>query len=187
MVSPLLAAKLGTDVVGAAGNFILADTQVKMQKDAQKHREAMLGISSALQLNSVTKQEIDVRDSSIRLQQQISIASMQDKGQAEVNAAAAGVAGSSVDQVMRGLERSALNANYARMKSLKSNMQAAGDQRKNITLNRIAGRDTRVFQSPNVGMALLGLGTSLVSTYNNNQPEGDGLGNSLSRLLGGKG
>lgn len=185
MVSPVVAAKLGNQALSVGTDFLLSDIQIKMQRDAQKHRNTMSSISSALQMNSITIAETQALDQSRRAQQQIAIASLQDKGNAEVNAAAAGVSGSSVDGVMRGLERSALSANYARMKSLDNTLKARGQGRKNVTLSKIFNEDTTVFQSPSMGMALLGLGTQAVSTYNQNQPQGEGLANKLSKLLGG--
>lgn len=185
MVSPVVAAQLGNQALSAGTDFLLSDIQAKMQRDAQKHRNTMSSISAALQMNSITIAEAQALDQSRRVQKQIAIASMQDKGNAEVNAAAAGVSGGSVDSVMRGLERSALNANYARMRSLDSTLKARGQDRKNVTLSKIFNEDTTVFQSPSMGMALLGLGTKLVDTYNQNQPEGEGLANKLSTLLGG--
>ena len=185
MVSPVVAAKLGNQALQAGTNFLLSDIQVKLQRDAQAHRETMADISAALQTNSITHSEVEALDQSRRLEKQIDIASMQDKGQAEVNAAAAGVSGGSVDKVIRGLERSALNANYARIESLENTLNARGQDRKNVTLSRIFNRDTTVFQSPSVGASLLGLGTTLVDTYNQNQPRGQGLANKLSKLLGG--
>jgi len=186
MVSPLVAAKMGTQVLGTATDLIVGGIQADMQRDAQKHRNTMSALSAAMSFNTVTLSEIDARDQAQALEKQIAIVSMQDKGNAEVNAAAAGVAGGSVDSVMRGLERSALNANYARMQSLENNLQSSGQDRKNITLGKIFNEDVAVIQSPSVGMALLGLGTGLVQTYNQNQPKGQQLQNRLSRVLLGK-
>ena len=165
-------AKMGNQVIGAVSNHFLAKTQAKMQQDAQEHRNVMSSISAALQQNSVTHAEISTIDQATQLKQQIAVASIQDKGNAEVNAAAAGVAGNSVDQTMRGLERSALQANYARIRNTRSQMQAHGQDRTNITLSKIYGKDITVFQKPSVAMSLLGLGTTLLDTYNSNQPKG---------------
>lgn len=167
-----LYAKMGNQAISAVSNHFLAKTQAKMQEDARDHRNVMSAISAALQQNNKTYDEIATIDQATQLKQQIAVASMQDKGNAEVNAAAAGVAGNSVDQTMRGLERSALQANFARIKNTRSQMQAHGQDRTNITLSKIYGKDVTVFQKPSVAMSLLGLGTQLLDTYNSNQPKG---------------
>ena len=184
-MSAAMYAQMGNKAVGVVSDHLLQNTQRKMQLDAQEHRNTMSAISAAMQSNNITREEINTQDSARRLKQQIDLASMQDKGNAEVSAAAAGVAGGSVDNTMRGLTRSAMQANYARIRNLDSQMQAHGNNRKNVTLQQVYNKDVQVFQKPNVGMALLGLTTDLVDTYNKNQPEGDRLANVASKLLGG--
>ncbi len=163
-------AQMGVQAFGAASNHFVSKTQAKMQRDMQEHRNTMLAISSSLRQNAVTNQEVEVRRQTVQAAEQISIASMTDKGNAEVAAAASGVAGNSVQRTMAGLERSALRANFARIENAQSAMSALGNERTNINLQQIYGEGTQIFQSPSVGMSLLGLGTSLINTYNANQP-----------------
>lgn len=178
---------IGVQAIGTVSDLMLQSTQRKMLQDAQEHRNVMSAISSATQFNNITVSEIQTLDASRRLKQEIDIASLKDKGNAEVSAAASGVAGNSIDNTMRGLQRSALNANYARIRNTESQMKAQGQARKNVTLQKIYNEDVQVFEKPNVGLALLGLATGAVNTYNKNQPQGQGLASVASKLLGGKG
>lgn len=186
-MSAAMYAKMGNKAIGAVSDHLLASTQRKMQADAQEHRNTMSAISASMQRNNVTQAEINTQDNARRLKQQIDLTSMQDKGNAEVSAAASGVAGGSVANTMRGLQRSAMQANYARIRNVDSQMQAHGQNRKNVTLQQIYNKDAQVFQKPSVSTALLGLTTSLVDTYNKNQPQGQGLASTASKLLGGTG
>ena len=117
-MSAAMYAQMGNKAVGVVSDHLLQNTQRKMQLDAQEHRNTMSAISAAMQSNNITREEINTQDSARRLKQQIDLASMQDKGNAEVSAAAAGVAGGSVDNTMRGLTRSAMQANYARIRKM---------------------------------------------------------------------
>ena len=164
--------KMLTQAVSGIANHLVAREQFKMNEQMRKHREAMNAIARAQQLNSLTIQETQVRDAGVRASMALQLQSEQDKATAEVHAAASGVAGNSVDATMRNLERSALNANAARKATINSKMQAIGQERKNAKLDAVYGRDIGVRLKPSASMALLNLGTTLLKTYDENQPKG---------------
>ena len=164
--------KMLTQAVSGIANHLVAQEQFKMQEQMRKHREAMNAIARAQQLNSLTTQEIQVRDAGVRASVALQLQSEQDKATAEVHAAASGVAGNSVDATMRSLEQSALNANAARKATLASKMQAIGQERKNTKLDAIYGRDIGLRLQPSASTALMGIGATLLNTYNENQPKG---------------
>lgn len=153
-------------------DFIVGGIQADMQEAQQAHNNAMRRLSSAQQQNSMTLQEAQLQDKAARLGESLQIASMQDRGSAEVNAAAAGVAGGSVQMALLGLKRSAIQAQDARMRNLNSEMQAAQEQRNNIKLAGIVGEDISIIQRPSIGAALLGIGVGVLDVYDQNQPKG---------------
>jgi hypothetical protein len=187
VVNTAMYAKMGLKAVDTASSLLLQSTQRKMLKDAQEHRNLMSALSSAQQMNDVTFAEIQTQDDARQLKREIDLAAMQDQGAAEVSAAASGVAGGSVENTMRALKRSAANANYARIKTVDSRLNALGNNKKNITLQKVYGEDVRVFQKPNISVALLGLTTDVIDIYNQNQPQGQGAASVASKLLGGTG
>lgn len=165
-------------VAGAVTGFtdyMIQGVQADMQAAQQAHGNAMRSLSSAQQQNSVTLQEAQLQDKAARLGTSLQIASMKDRGSAEVNAAAAGVAGGSVQQALLGLKRSAIQAQDARMRNLSSEMMATQEQRSNIRLAAVMGEDISVIQRPSIGTALLGIGVNVMQTYDDNQPEGSKL------------
>lgn len=156
-------------------DYMIQGVQADMQQAQQAHGNAMRSLSSAQQQNSVTLQEAQLQDKAARLGTSLQIASMKDRGSAEVNAAAAGVAGGSVQQALLGLKRSAIQAQDARMRNLSSEMMAAQEQRSNIRLAAVMGEDISIIQRPSIGTALLGIGVDVMQTYDDNQPEGSKL------------
>lgn len=164
--------KMVTQVASAWGNYQTSKIQYDMEQFAKKHRDSMNAIARAQQENSLTLQEVNVRDAGMRAAQALALQSNAETADAEVSAAAAGVAGGSVQATMRGLERSALKANANRKATIQSKLKAIGQERKNLKLDAIFGRDIGTSLRPSASMALLGLGTQLIQTYDENQPEG---------------
>lgn len=167
----LMYLEMGTQAIGAIAEYSVQKTQHKMQVAAQEHRNVMNQISTSLQYNSVTNAEIQIQDSAVRLSEAIQTQSMKDKGSAAVSAAAAGVKGGSVDAAMLGLRRSALKAQDARIRNRDSALTAQAEGRKNIEMSAIMGKDISVLPAPSAASALLGLGASLLDTWDENQPK----------------
>ena len=164
--------KMGMQAIGALSDFGIQQTQHRMNVASQEHRNVMNQLSSGIQQNAVTIAEIQTQDSAVRLSEAIQTQSMKDKGSAAVSAAAAGVQGGSVKATMLGLRRSALQAQDARIRNRDSALTAQAENRKNIELSAIMGRDISVLPAPSAASALLGLGASLVDTWDANQPQG---------------
>ncbi len=165
--------------INASKNEIL-DTEQRMQKAAQAHRNTMNKLSGAVRQNAVTSAQIQTQDKGARLAQAIQTQSMKDQGAAAVSAAAAGVSGGSVRATMLGLRRSALNAHDARQRNSDSAIMALEEDRKNTSRAVIMGEDISVLPervadvlpAPSAASALLGLTTGLIDTYDANQPKG---------------
>ena len=168
MVNPLLLASQIGEVSAPFTNFLLSNEQRKLDKENQRHRNAVLGISSNIQRNQTTLQEIDVRNANRRQNQNIQLTALQQQGAAEVSAAAAGVAGGSVQSVMRGLKRSALNAQYNRLENTENAFQSLGQQRRNINVSQILGTDNTVLPRPSFAAMLLGTATAAFDTFGGN-------------------
>jgi hypothetical protein len=173
--------KMGIQAIGAISDFGLQKTQHKMQVAAQAHRDVMNQLSSGIQQNAVTVAEIQTQDKAVRLSEAIQTQSMKDKGSAAVSAAAAGVQGGSVNATMLGLRRSALRAQDARIRNRDSALQAQAEDRKNIELSAIMGKDISIIPAPSAASALLGLGASIFDTWDANQPQGSQSADAMAR------
>ena len=172
--SPAGMKAIGGAVTGIA-DYAIGSVQADMQAAQQAHGNTMRQLSAAQQQNAVTLGEAQLQDKATRLGASLQLASIKDRGAAEVSAAAAGVAGGSVQQALLGLKRSAIQAQNARMRNLDSQLLASDQQRNNINLAAILGEDISVIQRPSIGSALLGIGVGVMETYDENQPEGSKL------------
>ena len=129
--------QMGMAALDGFGSFMQAKMAADMAEATRKYQNAMSALSAAQAQNTVTGNEINVRDASIREAEAIQIAALEQEGAAKVAAGAAGVGGGSTSAVMRDLKRSAASANYARTSNLKSQYRAFGQERKNIELAKI--------------------------------------------------
>ena len=163
---------MGISAISAIGDHQTRNIQAGMNAASQAYTNTMRKISTSQSLNAVTLQQAALEDKSKRLEATLQQQSMKDRAVSEVGAAAAGVAGGSVDQALLGLRRSALNAQNARMRNLESGLFAADKEKSNLRLAGILGEDISVMQRPSAASSLLGLGATLIDTFDNNQAEG---------------
>ena len=164
--------KMGVAAIGGVTNYLVQGVQARMNESAQEFSNTMRKISSAQQLNAAARSTAQIQDKAVRLGQSMSEKSMQDIGSAEVNAAAAGVEGGSVDRALLGLRRSALGAQDARLRNRDSALLGVEQQKKGIRLAGIFGEDISVIPRPNPASALLGLGMQMIEIQDENNPDG---------------
>lgn len=166
MSAALLQAGIGAG--SALAGYFLAKEQTKLQRESQRHRNAVLGLNANLQRNALELKEIEARQANRRVDQQIQLQSMQEKAAGEVSAAASGVTGGSVDAVMRGLERSAMTAQAARLQNVSSMFRGLGQERRNINVGQILGEDRTVIPGPGIANLLLSMGVGAAKGYGQN-------------------
>lgn len=168
----LMYAQMGMAAVSAFSQFSQSKHQHKMEEINRKYQETMSGISAAQQLNTLTANEISLRDAAVRAGVSIETQSLEDRAVAEVAAATAGVSGGSVKSTMRGLMRSRLMAQHSLRKKVEAQKRAATQDRRNVALSRAMNKDVSVIARPNTASALLGLGASMIDIYDSHQPHG---------------
>ncbi len=168
---------IGTSVTSFANQSIASSLQAKLQK----YRNRMLEVSAAMNRRVITLNEIATRDASIRMSWELQKTGAQDQGSAEVSAAAAGVSGNNVDATMRGLRSSALGAQAARKSRFKQEMRSHFNERINNNVGAIMGKDIQVHSRPSLLSAAIGLGGTLMDTYDADQPDGEKLGDSFEK------
>ena len=163
---------MGVSAISSIGAYQVANIQSDMNSASKAYKNTMAQIASAQKVNEQTLQGAQLSDRARRLEATLQQASITDMAASEVNAAAAGVAGGSVDAALLGLRRSALNAQNARMRNLNSSLFAVTKAKQNIRLATILGEDISVIARPSASASLLGLGATLIDTFDKNQPDG---------------
>lgn len=168
--------------VGAYSDYKLSKTQFEMDKASKEHNEYMRKMQYTLVKNTEADDRAALHDQAVNAAVAIGITSKQDKANAEVSAAAAGVAGSTIEGTARGLEQSFLRAHSARKKNERAARRQLDKQALNTDLAHIFGRDVSQLSKPSVAASALGLGVGLVELWDENQPEGMRIADRLGRL-----
>lgn len=178
LINPMYAS-MGLSVGQAATSFASDMIASSLANKMRKYRNTMLEITAAMTGNTITLNQIATRDASVRLQFEIAKAASKDQGSAEVAAAAAGVAGRSVDSSMRGLRASAAAAQAGRKAVRDSEFRAHSQERKNLAMSTLLGRDISISSRPSALSAAIGLGKNLIDDFDKAQPPGDKLGDQI--------
>lgn len=168
----LMYAEMGMKIVGGLAEMAVNKEQYKMQVATQKYQRKMTALSAAFSTNTLTGNEISLRDAGIRAAGAIQMQARKDQASNEAGAAAAGVTGGSVLASQRGLKRSALSAGRGLSEARKGEDMVSTDARRKLALDVAFQRDTTVLSRPSTAMALLGLGATLIDTYDSHQPKG---------------
>lgn len=174
-------ASMGIDIAQGVGGFFEARIASKLAGKLQKYRNEMLQITAAMSQNVNLQNTIATRDANVRVALAVSVTAAEDKGFAEVSAAAAGVRGGSVDRTMRGLRRSAANAQAARKARFSAEMKGHRNELVKMRVSAIMGKDITIQTKPSMLSSIMGLGATLSDTYDQFQPEGEKLGDILKR------
>lgn len=180
LVNPMYAS-MGLSIGEAANSYASGLIASSLANKMRKYRNKMLEITAAMTGNTITLNQIATRDASVRLQFEIAKQAAQDQGSAEVAAAAAGVAGQSVNAAMRGLRSSAAAAQAARKAQRRSEFTAHSQERKNLAMSTLLGKDITITSKPSLMSAAVGLGKSLIDDFDNAQPEGEKLGDQMKK------
>lgn len=175
--------QLGAGALGAATDFLVASEQAKMRENARKHNNAMRAISAGEQVKALERKGTATKQAAARAMLADSIVNMQDRASAEVSAAAAGVAGGSVEAVMRDIERSALYQQGNRLDSHENAQRAIEQEKQNVRLQSVMGENVSVVGKPSLASSVLGLGISSIGIYDQHQPEGQQTSDVLASLF----
>lgn len=173
----IMAAQMGLSLASSFGDFQVAKINQTLQSRIQDYQNTMRKLSASRANNAVTLNEIRTRDASVQADSLIQRTALKDQARAEVDAAAAGVKGGSVESAARDLRMSASRATYAQKRQAHQQLAELSGQRTSIALSVLTQNSNQVIPKPSIGAALLGAGTNLLSIYDSHQPEG-------SKLLG---
>jgi hypothetical protein len=153
----MLAAQLGMSIASNAAQAGANSAQYKADKKWQKYKNTMLSLSAAQSQNAVTTNITQETLASAVQALEIEKATVTQRGDAVVQAAAAGVKGNSVNSAVRAVERSGAEAEYARALDLKNQYLGFDYQRRDIALSAKMGKDTNYIPKPSPVSSILGI------------------------------
>jgi hypothetical protein len=167
----LMYAEMGLNFVSGLGKFAIGRTQAKVDAAIRKYKETMSALSAANSKNAITLNEISSQDQTTFARLSIQTAEMQERAAFDVEAAAAGVIGRSVDIGRVALEGDAARARTSLERQADQQRMQYGQQRKEIDLQRIYSADITPIQKPSLGATMFGLASSMIDTWDAHNPE----------------
>lgn len=179
-MSNLMYAQMGLDVLGGLSSFSAAREEAKLQRAVQDYNNTISALSAAQSQNVTTLNEIQAQDAAQRTAVEIQKQALSAEGSARVSAGAAGVSGGSVESVMRALRSSVSRAHYGTMQQLQAQYRSFGQERRNTAMAAILNKDITVIPRPSSTSAMLGIGKTMLSTWDKHQPAGERISDQLS-------
>lgn len=146
------------NLASTIGGYFAQNNQSKLERAWQEYNNTMARLTGAMNQNVITNNEVlasqALATQGIQLQQQETLTA--SKG--EVSAAAAGVAGRSVDQTIMNIHANAANVERQREIQLNGVYLNADQAQINNDLSVIGHQDNSFIAKPSLGTTLLGAG-----------------------------
>lgn len=152
----MLAAQAGMAAISAGQSSAASEAQYKADKKWKKYQNTMLALSAAQTQNAITTNVTQTTLASATQALEIDKAVMNQRGDAVVQAAAAGVGGGSVASSVRAVERSGAQAEYQRQEDLRNAYLGFDYERRNVAMQAKMGENTNYIPKPSSASSLLG-------------------------------
>lgn len=143
-------------LLGGVLNYGAARQEAKAKKAVQAYTNKMVSLSNAMSQNSINVNQIFEQSALIQEGVNIQANQIQAQGSAEVQAAAAGVSGGSVNDTMLTISREAAKAEYNRSELFKQKSLQYDYQRMNINMQAATQRDFSYIAKPSILGSILG-------------------------------
>lgn len=169
-MSNLMYAEMGLNFFAGMGQFAIARQQSKLEASVRKYKETMAALSAANSKNAITSNENATIDQAVFARLSIQTQEMQDRAAFDVEAAATGVIGRSIDIGRVALGADAARARTSLERQREATMRQYGQQRREIDLQRIYGADISPISKPSFGAALFGMAQSAIDTWDTHNP-----------------
>lgn len=155
-----------TSVIQGVGSYIVAKKQAADDKRWRDYNNAMTNLQNAQNQNTITTNENLAIERSAEQAYQIRKSEYITKASAEVQAAATGTTGNSVDMVLFDIGRNAADADAKRLMDLEAQVLGFNNQRVTSNMQTAASIDYRVTPTPSLTSSLLMTGADLTNQWN---------------------
>ncbi len=169
-MSNLMYAEMGLNFFSGLGQFAIARQQAKLEASVQKYKETMAALSAANSKNAITSNENATMDQAVFARLSLQTQEMQDRAAFDVEAAATGVIGRSIDIGRRALGGDAARARTGLERQTQATLRQYGQQRREVDLQRIYSKDVSPISKPSFGAALFGMAQSAIDTWDAHNP-----------------
>lgn len=136
------------EFISAAMQYKADKAEYKAKKAWQEYRNTMTNLSNAVSQNAITSNEILSNAAFARQAMQLQKATMATEGAVVSSAAAAGVKGKSVNQVVLSVQRSSAEQERERQIQLETSWMASDHQRVNSAMSAAMQQDYTYIPKP---------------------------------------
>lgn len=144
----MLAAMAASNMLSAGAKYGADKAEYKAKKAWQAYRNTMTNLSNAVSQNAITSNEILSNAAFARQAMHLQKATMATEGSVEASAAAAGVKGKSVNQVVLSVQRSSAEQERERQIQLETSWMASDQQRVNSAMSAAMQQDYTYLPKP---------------------------------------
>lgn len=170
-MSNLMYAEMGLNAFASLGEYAVARQQAKLERSVQKFKNTMAALSAANSRNSITQNEISTRDEAVFARLSIQTQAMKERAAFDVEAAATGVIGRSINVGRNALAADAARSRTALNRQMSQTMRQYGQQRREVDLQQIYAQDISPISKPSVGKLIFGIASSSIDTWDAHNPE----------------
>lgn len=166
----LMYAEMFTNVASGVAQYMVSREEAKLAASQRKYNRTMAALSASVARNVVTENEANLRDQSVFARLSIQAAGMQERASFDVEAAAAGITGNSIE-----VHRNQRTADEARARTSMERQalqqrRQFGQQRTQIRMDEIRSRDISPLPQANLGAAMFNIAGGLIDTWNVHNP-----------------
>lgn len=161
----------GLGLASGITDFITKSREAKYREKLQAYNNAMVNLSNATNQNAITTNQNAAIERSVVAGFQQERTRFTTIAEAEVSAAASDTAGRSVNQTLYQIERSAEEAESARLSDLEMQVAGFDQQRVNSAVQASQQIDRSYIPQPNPVTAMLGMATDFYKVTKRYNPK----------------
>lgn len=166
----LMYADMLMNTMGGIGQYLVSREDAKLAASQRRYNRTMSALSASVARNVVTENEAALRDQSVFARLSIQAAGMQERAAFDVEAAAAGIAGNSIEVGRAQRQADEHRARTSMERQAMQKRREYGQQRQQITMDEIRSRDVSPLPRANLGASLFNIAGGLVDTWNVHNP-----------------
>ena len=166
----IMYAEMFMNAAGGIGQYMVSREDAKLAAAQRRYNRTMSALSASVSRNAITRNEADLRDQSVFARLSIQAAGMQERASFDVEAAAAGITGSTIETGRHQRTADEARARTSMERQALRKRQEYGQQRMQADLAQNQQRDVSPLPRANLGAAVFGIGQNLLSTWDAHNP-----------------
>ena len=166
----LMYAEMMMNTLGGIGQYMVSREDAKLAAAQRKYNRTMSALSASVSRNAITRNEADLRDQSVFARLSIQAAGMQERASFDVEAAAAGITGSTIQVGRNQRTADEARARTSMERQALQKRREYGQQRMQVNIAQHSNRDVSPLPRANLGAAVFGIGQSLFNTWDAHNP-----------------